>query len=323
MNNKDAYTLLKASSSIRTASGELVRSFELPDSELDSIRKTFSDLKSTRDSYHKKNDLTTWEELLFYSSLIQHYAKKRISGDQIIFEADLSKYIRKPLSQLTLNGLRVRLAPLLNLINELAFKEEVNSKTIISYALQFFSNETHDQSISSFCREVISNGTFGNTGQRLSIEKTTFLLDHLEIGKLKYIELKRLKEDNVILPAYKYVAVYTSEIILGNEIQYPRNSEQVIIGVNISYHILLNQTVLRLFYTLTNLNNFQFPLTLRLFDELDGSGSHQICNQLLTITHLQSNNFLLFASKLLSIKNHLDRDSGLTQYPTHISKLDW
>ena len=119
------------------------------------------------------------------------------------------------------------------------------------------SNENHDQSISSFCKEDISSGTFGNTGQRLSIDKSTFLLDHLNIGKLKYIDLKRLlKEDNVLLPAYKDMALYRTEIILGNEIQYTLNSDQVTIGVNISYHIILKQTVLRLFSTLTTLNSF-------------------------------------------------------------------
>ena len=217
---------------------------------------------------------------------------------------------------MTLKWLRVRLVPLLNLINQLAVKE-VHSKTIILYALQVVSNETHDQSISYFCEEVSTTGTFGNTVQRVSIEKSTFLLDHLGIEKLKYIDLKRLlEEDNVILPAYKDVAVYRSEIILGNVIQYyTRNSEQVIIGVIISYHLLLKQTVLRLFSTLTNLNSFQFPLTLRISDCLDGSGSHQIYNQLSTITNLQSKNFLLFAFKLLSIKDHLDCEVWVNTIP--------
>ena len=111
MNNKDAYTLPNSSSSNRAASGELIRSFELHYSELDCIRKKISDLKSTRDSFLKRNDLTSWEEILFHLAPIQHPAKKSTSGDHIIFEADLSKEIRKPLTQLTLKGLRVRLAP--------------------------------------------------------------------------------------------------------------------------------------------------------------------------------------------------------------------
>ena len=58
-----------------------------------------------------------------------------------------------------------------------------------------------------------------------------------------------------------------------------------------------------------------FPLTLRISDGLDGSGSHQIYNQLSTITNPQSKNFLLFAFKLLSINDHLEREVWVNTIP--------
>ena len=152
----------------------------------------FVQLKLDRDNFLKLKDLSTWEDLPFCSPVPELPANKRSFGHKAIFKADLSAEIRKPLSQLTLKGLRVRLAPLLNLINQIAEKEEMDSKTIATYGLQLISNQTHDQTTSNFCKEIISTGNFGHTGQQISIEKSTSLLDQLEIGKQKYTNLKRL-----------------------------------------------------------------------------------------------------------------------------------
>ena len=203
---------------------------------------------------------------------------------------------------MTLKGLRVRLISLLNFINQIAEKEEVDSKTIAAYALQSVSNQNHDQNTSTFCKEIILTCSFGKTGRPISIEKATFLLDQLDIGKQKYIDLRRLlKVDDILFPAYRDVALYRADITLANELQFFCNSDQVTIGVCISYHMLLKQTVSRLLSILPELENDQFPLTMRISDGLDGSGSHQVYNQLQTSTNPSSKNFLLFAFKILSI----------------------
>ena len=79
---------------------------------------------------------------VIYSPIVEHPAKKTSSFDKTIFEDDLSSEIRKPLSELTLKGLRDKLSSLLNFINPIVEKQEVDSKTIAAYALQFVSNQT-------------------------------------------------------------------------------------------------------------------------------------------------------------------------------------
>ena len=75
-----------------------------------------------------------------------------------IFTADISAEIRKPLSELTLERLRARLAPVLKMINQLAEKEEVDAKTIAAYTLQLTSNESKDESTTNVCKEIITKG---------------------------------------------------------------------------------------------------------------------------------------------------------------------
>ena len=78
--------------------------------------------------------------------------------------------------------------------------------------------------------------------------------------------------------------------------------------------MMLKQTLTRLLSTLPNLNANQFPLQLGISDGLDGSGSHQIYNQLQESVHFNSKN-LLFAFKLLSIKDSSDNDVWINALP--------
>ena len=130
--------------------------------------------------------------------------KRRLSSEGDIYTPDHvhSKAIRKPLLELTIKGQRVHLEPLLALIKSLAASENVDSKTIAAMALQFVSSSSGDYSTSSLCQEIVSKGTFqGNIKTHISVAKSTFLLGQLEIGKRKYIELRRLcKSDNVLSP---------------------------------------------------------------------------------------------------------------------------
>ena len=304
MNNKEAFNLLCSQPSIRAASDEFIRYFQVPESEYHCIRRKFAELKSNRQISQKNSDLKSWEELLFHSYEIKCLPKRRLSEDRIIFEADLSIEIRKPLSQLTTKALKTRLASLLNLIETLAVKEEVDNKTIASYGLQLVSNLTHDRNTSSFCKEIISTGSFGTANKRIPIDKSTFLIDKLEIGKRKYLDLKRtLKSENVILPSYKDIAQYRSEITLNNEFQLILNDNQVTIGIRIPYRKILIQTLSRLLLTLPQVNETHFPLTLKIADGLDGSGSYQMYNQLQESVNFNTKNFIIFAFKLLSIKD--------------------
>ena len=111
------------------------------------------------------------------------------------------------------------------------------------------------------------------------------------------------------------VALHRAEITLANDLQYVYNLTQVTVGICIAYRMMLKQTLTRLLSTLPNLNDSQFPLALRISDGLDGSGSHQIYNQLQESVHFNTKNFWLFAFKLLSIKDSSDNDVWINSLP--------
>ena len=78
--------------------------------------------------------------------------KKRLSKDKQTIEIDISQEIRKPLSELTVKGLRTRLSPLLNFIDSLAEKEETDRISIATYALQLISQELSDKKLPVVCK---------------------------------------------------------------------------------------------------------------------------------------------------------------------------
>ena len=180
----------------------------------------------------------------------------------------------------------------------------MDSKTIASNGLQLVSNLTHDRKTSSFCKEIISTGSFGTANKRIPIDKSTFLIYKLEIGKRKYLDLKRtLKSENVILPSYKDITQYRSEITLNNEFQLILNDNQVTKGIRIPYRKILIQNLSRLLLTLPQVNESHFPLTLKIADSLDGSGSYQMYNELQESVIFNTKNFIIFAFKVGSIKD--------------------
>ena len=234
MNNKEALVLLNSKPSIRAATEELFNIFQQPDSEFHSISRKFRDLKSRRENYVKKCNFCTWEDLMFYSPRIERPAEKIPPVGNMIFTADLSAEIRKDLSKLTIKGLRSRLAPLLQLIRQIAEKEDVSAKTIAAHALQLISNETKDVSTANFCKEIIAKGTFANNSKIMSIDKSTFLLDLLEIGKEKYTSFRLLcKSEDIIFPSYCKLAEYRKDAVLVNELTYVNNVHNVTIGISL------------------------------------------------------------------------------------------
>ena len=156
MNNREAYEFLNSKTSIRTDVEELMTIYQMDQSESSSVRHRFSRLRPERDSYRKRSDLSTWEEMLFHSLAANLPHKKRISDEQIIFEAELSQDHRKPLSELTLKSVRLRLSSLLNLIEILAEKEQTTPTEIAAYALQMISNDKHDTKTACVVKKLLA-----------------------------------------------------------------------------------------------------------------------------------------------------------------------
>ena len=216
---------------------------------------------------------------MFYSPRIKRPAEKIPSVANTIFNVDLSAEIRKDLSKLTLKGLRSRLAPLLQLIRQIAEKEDVSPKTIAAHALQLISNESKDLSTSNFCKEIISKGTFADNSKIMSIDKSTFLNDLLEFCKQKYTSFRLIcKSEDIIFPSYSKLAEYRKDAVLVNELTYVNHVHNATIGISLSYRRILFQSLLLLFQTLPPIVDSEFPLSVKIADGLDGSGCHQIYN---------------------------------------------
>ena len=138
---------------------------------------------------------------MFCSPRITRPTEKIHSVGNSIFTADLSAEIRKDISKLTLKGLRSRLAPLLQLIRQIAEKEDVSAKAIATHALQLLSNGSKDLSMANLCKEILAKGKFADNSKIMPIDKSTFLLDLLEIGKAEYTSFRLIcKSDDIIFP---------------------------------------------------------------------------------------------------------------------------
>ena len=60
MNNQEALDFLPSRPSIRVAVEPFMKSFDLSDCEFSFVRRKFSHLKSERDAFSKRNDISTW-----------------------------------------------------------------------------------------------------------------------------------------------------------------------------------------------------------------------------------------------------------------------
>ncbi|KAI6648702.1 hypothetical protein LOD99_7928 [Oopsacas minuta] len=296
MNNKEAFDFLSSRKSVRDATIVFMDSQQLDDKYYSCIRYKFVELKGDREIFRKRNDLNTWDDMIFFdnSTLAE---KRRLSSEGDICTPNHvhAKAIRKPLLELTIKGQRVRLEPLLALIKSLAASEDVDSKTMAAMALQFVSSSSGDYSTSSFCLEIVSKGTFqGNIKTHISIAKSTFLLGQLEI-------------DNVLFPKYELISQYRADITLEKEFIFIRNVSDAPMGVGISYISIIKQTISRLLESLPTDSEFEFPLTFSATDGLDGSGSHQVYNQIQESPDIGSKNFILFAFKPLAIHDSANK----------------
>ena len=173
MNNKEAWGYLHSKESKRASALSFVLNFQLNEGQLSNLRYKFSNLKFTREYARKKKDLPMWEDLLFYSFLPTSPPEKRSTEGKIIVESDLSLDPRKHFSLITLKALKTRLSTLLILIETIASKEGVDSKTISAYALMLISYESRDRQTADFCKEIIDGVSFAGYSKSMPIEKST------------------------------------------------------------------------------------------------------------------------------------------------------
>ena len=203
--------------------------------------------------------------MLFYPLPTNSPQKKILLQDDTILKINLCHENKKPLSELTLKALRTRLSSLLNLIDIIATKEETDRKTIASYVLQLISNELYDKKVPIVCKEIIRSGTFSKTLPHMPLPKSVFLIDHLQIGKRKYNELRRLcKTENFVFPIYNDIFEYRSQIVLTSDLKFISTPvDEHSIGIAISYKVLLPHTIVRLLESINESDKFVYPLRLK------------------------------------------------------------
>ena len=340
MNNEDAYTFLDQSENSANAARKYMDIFKLDESYFNSLKTKFNKLKLARSTYVKNQNIDTWNSLTFESGEAQamNNPKKRKSNsiDDSIGNITLEnlcstcscEYVtlclnctngvfaepncdkRKNIGELKLESQRSRLNVLLKHIQFVANSEGVDEKEIATLALQLISNVEHDRMVSQVCSVILDTGTFAQPQRQLSIDKSAFLLDSLEIGKRKYKNLRKLcKSEGIIFPSYDKIALFRTEISLSTGIELVQSDGQTI-GAGYSYKEIVQHTTERILQTIT-IHPTRYPLEIEIADGLDGSGSHRIYNQLSDNPNFTTKNFLLFAFKVLSIK---DRSSTTIWY---------
>ena len=152
---------------------------------------------------------------------------------------------------------------------------------------------------------MIEEGTFGFKSNTLPLDKTSYLLDMLEIGRRNYTEVRRLfLTDNIHLPSFGKLSKHRCKVGLVNFFEFINYNYQDIsipIGIGISYRKIVHQTTERLLGTISNSCEWRYPLKLIIADGLDGSGSHRIYNQLTPHPDINTKSFLLFGFIIISL----------------------
>ncbi|KAI6659668.1 hypothetical protein LOD99_14591 [Oopsacas minuta] len=107
MTTKEAFDFLSSRKSVRDATIVFMDSEQLDDKYYSCIRYKFVELKGDREIFRKRNDLNTWNDMIFFdnSTLAE---KRRLSseGDNCTPNHVDAKAIRKPLLELTIKGQR-------------------------------------------------------------------------------------------------------------------------------------------------------------------------------------------------------------------------
>ena len=214
-----------------------------------------------------------------------------------------STHHRKILTDLSMQQQRHRLSIVLESIKELSITENTSEITIAALALQLLSNQTANRDIAKLCKSIVHDhypGKFGNILRKeLDVDKAVFLINFLEIGKRKYIQLRQhLLTSEIHFPAYHKLVEQRNSIILRPIIQmYPNPTNSV--SVHVPYAQYVRHTFCRILSTIPPPSTQDFPLRFQIADGLDGSGSHTVYNQVNTNTETKS--FILFCFKPVQI----------------------
>ncbi|KAI6653932.1 hypothetical protein LOD99_3108 [Oopsacas minuta] len=327
MNNEDAYTFLTAqkNKTITSLASSFIVLNNLEETEHDTVRRKFSTLREDRREYLKRADITTWNAIPFHTPLkhprlstgyqcsdkVMVIGSVSSSQSTSVFEEDFSKPTRKPLRELSTKGLRSRLSSLLTHLEKVAVQENVSSKELSCYLMMLCSQTEYDFTTTKFCKEIIAKGSFGPVCNKLTCDKAAFLMDSLEIGKKKYIDLRRLLLSDVQLPGYNRLATYRSQICLTNDIFSVDREHRV--GIAVSYKKLLTHTVNRILTASANeIPSASNPKRIRISDGLDGSGSHRVIsisdtdNKLIWKNPLPNSSFSIRPVVILALQENED-----------------
>ncbi|KAI6648301.1 hypothetical protein LOD99_12110 [Oopsacas minuta] len=131
---------------------------------------------------------------------------------------------------------------------------------------------------------------------------SSYIIDLLEIGAFKYTQLKKLLKQDIIFPLYRVISQYRQEISLLRSVLFVTNPEGHSIGVSVPYFEIFELTIQRHLLSFDSIvNNSQYPLSVRIADGLDGSGSHNSYNQVNSNLGLDTHSIILFGFKVLSM----------------------
>ena len=115
------------------------------------------------------------------------------------------------------------------------------------------------------------------------------------------MELRRtLLSENFILPGSNKVAAHQSRINLRDEVHFITRDHTVAVGI--SYQKLLTQTIDRIVSSI-NIDGSDYPLKVKVFDDLEGSGCHRVYQQAGLFPDLSTENFILFGFNVYAISN--------------------
>ena len=150
----------------------MLERYSIPEGDADIWRRKFANLHNAQctQKFVKNKDLITWEEQTFHQvtlprklKLSESIALIEISENSPkVFTENVSTERRKPIKELNLQSVRHRLSSLLDHINYLAEKEEVDSRTITAYALQLVSNDFVDRDTSYVGKDIALKGKFSD-----------------------------------------------------------------------------------------------------------------------------------------------------------------
>ena len=103
---------------------------------------------------------------------------------------------------LTTKALRNLLSSLKSHLDTVAQKAGVSPKTLATYLLLLCSKEDLDFSSAKVRKEIINKGNYSHIHPQLSLDKSAFLIDSLEIGKSKSRNQRICSQ---IISNYKYI----------------------------------------------------------------------------------------------------------------------